>query len=382
MDAPLPKAMTSHAKGKAVAKPKIQAKPRAQPKSKALAKPKAKPMPQSKSKALAKPKIEAKPRAQPKALGSAKPMPQSKRWRALFPQLRGAAVPQEEPKPEPDDGQAAQAAADDGQAADEKMTPEKEKEPRKKNGVGISSYKGKSKAHYWPDVRDIKVKEMSKVVDASLSKTKRQRLTPEPDDGQVAQAAAEQAVADDSDLDDGFAMLGQPLSPASAQWLQAELDAVFSGADDQSEASKPEESKAEESKAEPQEPSLNQKSQPEGEPQEPSHSQTMAPASPDEEQDKPIPPWRKPQPLVPPPAKRQATVANANCQWVTQKMVDDFCCKLKPEARAAFMALYPRDQRLLLALCVENRADLIKDRNTHAFVCSWAAQRMRSGKQW
>ena len=102
----------------------------------------------------------------------------------------------------------------------------------------------------------------------------------------------------------------------------------------------------------------------------------------DEEQDRPIPPWRKPQPLVPPPAKRQATVANANCQWVTQKMVDDFCCKLKPEARAAFMALYPRDQRLLLALCVENRADLIKDRNTHAFVCSWAAQRMRSGKQW
>ena len=267
MDAPSPKAMTSHAKGKAVAKPKIQAKPRAQPKSKALAKPKAKPMPQSKSKALAKPKIEAKPRAQPKAL--------------------------------------------------ENMTPEKEKEPRKKNGVGISSYKGKSKAHYWPDVRDIKVKEMSKVVDASLSKTKRQRLTPEPDDGQVAQAAAEQAVADDSDLDDGLAMLGQPLSPASAQWLQAELDAVFSGADDQSEASRPEESKAEESKAEPQEPSLNQKSQPEGEPQEPSHSQTMAPASPDEEQDKPIPPWRKPQPLVPPPAKRQATVANANCQWAS-----------------------------------------------------------------
>ena len=244
MDAPSPKAMTSHAKGKAVAKPKIQAKPRAQPKSKALAKPKAKPMPQSKSKVLAKPKIEAKPRAQPKAL--------------------------------------------------EQMTPEKEKDPRKKNGVGISSYKGKSKAHYWPDVRDIKVKEMSKVVDASLSKTKRQRLTPEPDDGQVAQAAAEQAVADDSDLDDGLAMLGQPLSPASAQWLQAELDAVFSGADDQSEASKPEESKAEESKAEPQEPSLNQKSQPEGEPQEPSHSQTMAPASPDEEQE-----------------------TNANCQWAS-----------------------------------------------------------------
>ena len=102
----------------------------------------------------------------------------------------------------------------------------------------------------------------------------------------------------------------------------------------------------------------------------------------DEEQDKPIPPWRQSTvaeraALVPPPKKRQATVANANCQWMPQKWVDNFCCQLKPEAQAAFMALYPRDQRLLLALCIEIRAELIKSGNINAFVCSWAATRMR-----
>ena len=108
---------------------------------------------------------------------------------------------------------------------------------------------------------------------ARLAKTKRPKLEPEPDDGEVAQAAADQAAeqAAAEQADDSLMLLGQPLSPASAKWLDAELEAVFSS---------PTWAKPNESKAEPQEQSLNQNSQPEGEPQEPSHSQTMAPASP------------------------------------------------------------------------------------------------------
>ena len=84
----------------------------------------------------------------------------------------------------------------------------------------------------------------------------------------------------------------------------------------------------------------------------------------DDEQDvkSPVtPPWRRPQPPAAPPAKRQATVAQkVTAAALTQKMLDDFRIKLRPEARAAFTSLYPRDQRELMAFCLENREDLIK----------------------
>ena len=93
---------------------------------------------------------------------------------------------------------------------------------------------------------------------------------------------------------------------------------------------------------------------------------------------RPIPPWRQSTvaeraALVPPPVKRQKSVEAE----VTQKSVDMFCCRLKPEAKAAFTALYPRDQRLLLALCVEKlqAGDFIEGGTINAFVCSWAANR-------